>query len=114
MQELAVDDLVVALICGGGSALLPAPPAAFDLSHESELTNILLRSGAPISVMNSIRRRFSRIKGGGWPLLPIRPRWLALSFPTYLAISYRMSPLVLPFLPMTARMMQSARLRATA
>lgn len=61
---LTEDDLVVALVCGGGSALLPMPPDGFDLADETALNESLLRSGAPISVMNSVRRRFSQIKGG--------------------------------------------------
>lgn len=61
---LTGDDLVVALVCGGGSALLPAPPAGFSLDDEIALNEALLASGAPITVMNAVRRRFSRIKGG--------------------------------------------------
>ena len=58
------DDLVVALITGGGSALLPAPPAGFTLEDEAALNRALLASGAPISAMNRIRKCFSCIKGG--------------------------------------------------
>ena len=58
------DDLVVALITGGGSALLPAPPEGFTLEDEAALNRALLASGAPISAMNRIRKCFSRIKGG--------------------------------------------------
>jgi hydroxypyruvate reductase len=61
---LTPDDLVVALICGGGSALLPAPPAGKTLADEQALNRALLASGAPISVMNAIRKQMSRIKGG--------------------------------------------------
>lgn len=61
---LSEDDLVVALVCGGGSALLPAPPRGLALEDEVELNRILLASGAPISVMNAIRKQVSRIKGG--------------------------------------------------
>ena len=64
VQNLTADDLVVAIICGGGSALLPAPPEGFSLEDEQLLNAKLLQSGAPISVMNAIRKRFSRIKGG--------------------------------------------------
>ncbi|MBB3544935.1 MULTISPECIES: glycerate kinase [unclassified Rhizobium] len=64
VANLSEDDLVVALICGGGSALLPAPPNGFELQDEIALNEALLASGAPISVMNSIRKHFSRIKGG--------------------------------------------------
>ncbi len=61
---LGPDDLLVALICGGGSALLPAPPAGLTLEDEQELNRVLLNSGAPIGVMNAIRKCASDIKGG--------------------------------------------------
>jgi glycerate 2-kinase len=61
---LTADDLVVALVTGGGSALLPAPPEGFTLEDEQALNRALLASGAPISAMNAIRKQFSRIKGG--------------------------------------------------
>lgn len=61
---LTKEDLVVALICGGGSALLPAPPDGLSLADEQALNRQLLRSGAPIGVMNAIRKHVSRIKGG--------------------------------------------------
>jgi hydroxypyruvate reductase len=62
--SLEKDDLVIALICGGGSALLPAPPEGFDLADEIALNEMLLASGAPISAMNVVRKHFSTIKGG--------------------------------------------------
>ncbi len=61
---LTADDLVVALICGGGSALLPAPPEGLTLADEQALNKALLASGAPIGVMNAIRKHVSGIKGG--------------------------------------------------
>ncbi|KAB2542794.1 hydroxypyruvate reductase [Salipiger aestuarii] len=61
---LTADDLVVALVCGGGSALLPAPPDGLTLDDEQALNRALLASGAPIGVMNAIRKHASRIKGG--------------------------------------------------
>ena len=61
---LDADDLVIALICGGGSALLPAPPDGLTLEDEQSLNKALLASGAPISAMNAIRKQVSRIKGG--------------------------------------------------
>ncbi|MGO4352651.1 glycerate kinase [Rhizobium sp. RAF36] len=64
ISELGPDDLVIALVCGGGSALLPAPPPGFSLQDEIALNEILLSSGAPISAMNAIRKHFSMIKGG--------------------------------------------------
>lgn len=64
VKGLAEDDLVVALMCGGGSALLPAPPGPLTLEDEAALNSALLASGAPISVMNAIRKQVSGIKGG--------------------------------------------------
>ncbi|MEM9196384.1 MAG: glycerate kinase [Pseudomonadota bacterium] len=61
---LGPQDLVVALICGGGSALLPAPPNGLTLDDEQALNRALLASGAPISVMNAVRRQVSTLKGG--------------------------------------------------
>lgn len=64
VRGLGPDDLVVALICGGGSALLPCPPGYLTLEDEVALGRALLASGAPISVMNAIRKQVSGIKGG--------------------------------------------------
>jgi glycerate 2-kinase len=61
---LSADDLVVALISGGGSALLPAPAQGLTLEDEQEVNRVLLASGAPIAVMNAIRNELSAIKGG--------------------------------------------------
>jgi glycerate 2-kinase len=67
MQEvsrLTGDDLVVALICGGGSALLPMPAGDLTLEDEIVVNRTLLASGAPISAMNAVRKHVSVIKGG--------------------------------------------------
>jgi len=64
ISGLTEDDLVIALICGGGSALLPAPPAGLTLADEVALNEELLASGAPISAMNVVRKHLSTIKGG--------------------------------------------------
>ena len=64
VSGLGPDDLVIALVCGGGSALLPAPPEGFTLEDEMGLNRVLLASGAPIAAMNTVRKHFSRIKGG--------------------------------------------------
>jgi hydroxypyruvate reductase len=61
---LTTDDLVIALISGGGSALLPLPPMGVTLDDKRELNRILLASGAPIGEMNCVRKHVSRIKGG--------------------------------------------------
>ena len=64
VSGLGHDDLVVALISGGGSALLPQPAAGLSFEDEQAVNQILLASGAPISVMNVIRNELSAIKGG--------------------------------------------------
>lgn len=64
VEGLTEDDLVIALITGGGSALLPSPPSGLSLADEIVLNQTLLASGAPISVMNMIRKQLSDIKGG--------------------------------------------------
>lgn len=64
VQGLTADDLVVALISGGGSALLPAPAEGLTLADEIAVNEALLASGAPIAAMNTIRKHVSSIKGG--------------------------------------------------
>jgi hydroxypyruvate reductase len=59
------DDLVIVCISGGGSALLPAPPPGVPIASIRDLTRSLLRSGAPIHDVNTVRRALSRIAGGG-------------------------------------------------
>ncbi|RZS79196.1 hydroxypyruvate reductase [Phyllobacterium myrsinacearum] len=61
---LTEDDLVVALISGGGSALLPAPPDGMTLDDEIAVNKALLASGAPIAAMNTVRKHLSTVKGG--------------------------------------------------
>ncbi|MDD9731791.1 glycerate kinase [Mameliella sp. AT18] len=58
-------DLVLALISGGGSALLTAPVSPLSLEDKIDITRRLLASGLPIAEMNRVRRRLSLIKGGG-------------------------------------------------
>lgn len=64
VQGLDPDDLVVALISGGGSALLPAPGPGMTLADEEAVTRLLLASGMPISGMNQVRNELSAIKAG--------------------------------------------------
>nr|WP_295470097.1 glycerate kinase [Mesorhizobium sp.] len=72
VSGLSEDDLVVALISGGGSALLPCPAGELTLEDEIAVNRELLASGAPISAMNTVRKHVSAIKGGrlaaaAWP-----------------------------------------------
>ena len=64
VQGLTADDLVVALISGGGSSLLSLPALGVTLEEKAALTRELLRCGAPISEVNAVRKGLSRIKGG--------------------------------------------------
>ncbi len=64
VQGLGADDLVIALVSGGGSALLTAPAEGITLEDKRAVTSALLRSGAPIGEMNCVRRHLSSIKGG--------------------------------------------------
>jgi glycerate 2-kinase len=58
------DDLVLCLISGGGSALLPLPAQGLTLDMKQSVSKALLASGATISEMNCVRRHLSAIKGG--------------------------------------------------
>jgi hydroxypyruvate reductase len=61
---LGPDDLVVALMSGGASALLPLPAAGLTLADKQAVNRALLASGATISEMNCVRKHLSAIKGG--------------------------------------------------
>jgi glycerate 2-kinase len=57
-------DLIICLISGGGSALLTLPVEGLDLDDLQELTDALLRSGATINELNTVRKHWSSFKGG--------------------------------------------------
>lgn len=66
------DDLLICLISGGGSALMPFPAQPVTLAEKQETTQLLLRSGANIHEINTVRKHISSIKGGqlaalAWP-----------------------------------------------
>lgn len=63
-EQAGEGDLVICLISGGASALLPAPAPPITLEEKQAATRLLLGSGASIHEMNSIRKHISRIKGG--------------------------------------------------
>lgn len=72
VQGLTGDDLVIALISGGGSALLGLPAPGLTLEDKQAINRALLRSGADIAEMNVVRKHLSAIKGGrlaaaAWP-----------------------------------------------
>jgi hydroxypyruvate reductase len=81
VQGLRTDDLVLCLLSGGGSALLPMPAEGLSLEDKQSLTRALLRSGATIGEINTVRRHLSRIKGGrlGVACHPARLVTLAIS-----------------------------------
>ena len=58
-------DLVLCLISGGGSALLPFPAAGLSLQDKQDTTKVLLACGATIHEINSVRKHISGVKGGG-------------------------------------------------
>ncbi|WP_217272316.1 glycerate kinase [Sphingopyxis sp. BSNA05] len=71
-DALGADDLLLVLMSGGASALLPAPADGISLAEKQAVTRALLRSGAPIGEMNKVRKHLSAIKGGrlaakAWP-----------------------------------------------
>lgn len=72
VSGLSAQDRVLALISGGGSALLAAPADGLTLDGKRAITSALLKSGASISEMNCVRKHLSAIKGGrlattAWP-----------------------------------------------
>ena len=58
------DDLIICLISGGGSALMPYPANGVELEDKQKITELLLGSGADIAEINTVRKHLSRIKGG--------------------------------------------------
>ncbi len=64
VSRLTMDDLVLCLVSGGGSALLSLPLPGLDLEDKQAVTTTLLRSGAAISEFNCVRKHLSAIKGG--------------------------------------------------
>lgn len=62
--EATADDLVLVLISGGGSANWIAPADGVSFAQKQQVNKALLRSGAPIGEMNTVRKHLSRIKGG--------------------------------------------------
>ena len=64
VQGLGPDDLVLALMSGGASALMPLPAAGLTLADKQAVNRALLASGATIGEMNCVRKHLSAIKGG--------------------------------------------------
>ncbi len=64
VDGLSEDDLVLCLISGGGSSLMPLPLEGLTLEDKQQVNRALLKSGATIGEMNCVRRHLSAIKGG--------------------------------------------------
>ncbi len=64
VSGLSANDTVLCLISGGGSALWPAPAEGITLEQKQEVTLLLLRAGATIRELNTVRKHLSAIKGG--------------------------------------------------
>lgn len=65
LSGATAEDRVVALISGGGSALLPAPVEGVSLADKAEVNKLLLANGYEITEINLVRQQLSRLKGGG-------------------------------------------------
>jgi glycerate 2-kinase len=63
-QEAGADDLLLVLLSGGGSANWIAPVEGVSFAQKQQVNRMLLRSGAPIGEVNTVRKHLSRIKGG--------------------------------------------------
>ena len=64
LKNTEPDELVLILISGGGSALIPYPAAGITLEDKTATTDLLLASGASINQINCVRKHLSQIKGG--------------------------------------------------
>ena len=64
LERLGEDDLVFCLLSGGGSALMPLPADGMTLEEKQAVTGRLLRCGATINEINTVRKHISRVKGG--------------------------------------------------
>lgn len=64
LKESGPEDLVIFILSGGGSALLPLPAVGISLEEKQEVTQLLLDCGADIIEINTIRKHISQIKGG--------------------------------------------------
>lgn len=64
LAKAGKDDLVICVLSGGGSALLPLPSAGITLEEKQASTRLLLACGASINEINAVRKHISRVKGG--------------------------------------------------
>ncbi|MEL6314691.1 MAG: glycerate kinase [Pseudomonadota bacterium] len=78
LESTGDGDMVLALISGGGSALLTAPAGEITLDEKRAMTDALLASGAPIGDINGIRKQVSAVKGGKLAAAAYPAKMLAL------------------------------------
>jgi hydroxypyruvate reductase len=78
-RALGPDDLLLVLLSGGASALLPAPAEGLTLEEKAQTTSLLLRAGATIHELNAVRKHLSRLKGGGLARAAAPARVVALA-----------------------------------
>jgi glycerate 2-kinase len=78
LNRLDEDVVVLALVSGGGSALLEAPRDGLTLADLARTTDLLLRAGAPIEALNAVRAPLSRVKAGGLRAAASRCAWVTL------------------------------------
>src|SRR3989449_10349095 len=64
VENVSRDDMVIVLLSGGGSALMPLPVEGISLNDEARVTSLLLKSGASIEEINTVRKHLSQVKGG--------------------------------------------------
>jgi len=64
VENVSREDIVIVLLSGGGSALMPLPVQGISLNDEARVTSLLLKSGASIDEINTVRKHLSQIKGG--------------------------------------------------
>ena len=64
VASAGADDLVICLVSGGGSALMPLPVPGVSLAEKQAVTRLLLEAGATINDLNAVRKHLSAVKGG--------------------------------------------------
>jgi glycerate 2-kinase len=78
LKKADADSLVICLISGGGSALLVSPCEGISLADKQAITDLLLRSGANIQELNTVRKHLSGVKGGRLAELAYPARTISL------------------------------------
>ncbi len=78
LEHLGEDDLVFCLLSGGGSALMPLPAKGVTLTEKQSVTSCLLKCGATINELNTVRKHISRVKGGQLARLAAPARLVSL------------------------------------